>query len=1179
MAQDLQRARELFLHAVGQLPPEQWDAYLVQACGPDEELRRQAARLLQAHREAGSFLDQPAAGLAATGAFARGPEGGAAAVPPEIAGTVIGPYKLLEQIGEGGMGAVWMAQQTEPVKRLVALKLIKAGMDSKQVLARFEAERQALALMDHPNIARVLDAGTTAAGRPFFVMELVKGILITRYCDEHRLTPKERLELFVPVCQAVQHAHQKGIIHRDLKPSNVLIALYDGRPVPKVIDFGVAKATGQQLTERTLVTGFGAVVGTLEYMSPEQAELNQLDIDTRSDIYTLGVLLYELLTGTTPLDKKRLKEAAMLEALRLIREEEPPRPSTRLSTTASWPSIAVNRGLEPKRLRGLVRGELDWIVMKALEKDRNRRYETANGFALDIRRYLAGEPVRAAPASQWYRLRKLVRRHRGPVLAAGLVLLTLVGGIVATTWQALRATDAEAAAVADKTAAVEAKGVALTEADRNRRLLYSADVHMASQAWQSEEGTVAQCKDLLLAHVPGPGQPDLREFCWRYQWRLLHRGSVVRLPAVPRAAGVSADDRVVTLDESGKVNAWLISNRTAREQSTLGGAGVQDGTLSRNGEVAAVIDRDGSPKVFDVRSGRQKGRIRAPSALVNVKLSADGRFLVGVGRDKHARVWDAASGSELYDYLMIDPTAKEMDLSLDGKQLLASSTAEGTRVVLYRAGEEKPLVLNWEEGLGFNRLHGALSPDGKLAAVAVAGNYIEFYDTTTGKRPQSVLPTRSVATRVTFSPDGNQLAVGERTGLVTLWRLPRPTPVPAPLPPRGSGAGEGGGQPRPRNLKGHEAAIAALAFTADGRKLISIGQDNTARCWDLDDQEESRVVRKGGGDGLSYSPDGRYVAVADVDGIRVRDLASTDPPRSLTTRRSKRTVFSPDGRTIAGGPDHRVTLWDAKTGELLATLSEADPAERDPENGFSNLNALVFSPDGRWLAAGFGALFNWPRDAPQKVMVFDVAQRKVHRTFATPTQVSAVAFSAAGTLLAAAGHNGTVWLWDTSTWDEIGRWQGPAGTGYASILFLSVGQMGEAGRPGGILATGSRSGRIDLWDVRTRALAGQLQGHITLVSFMALSPDGRTLATASCDRSIKLWDTGTGRELRTLGREEGWVFCVAFSPDGNTLASTGLNGGVLRLWQASTKPTVAAELAELELQAKTSGRGTATQRQ
>src|SRR5437588_390083 len=308
----------------------------------------------------------------------------------------------------------------------------------------------------HHGAASVLDAGTTkgesggvSPGRLYFVMDLVKGVPITRYCDEHRLTPRQRLELFVPVCAAVQHAHQKGIIHRDLKPSNVLVARYDGKPVPRVIDFGVAKAAGQPLTDKTLVTGFGAIVGTLEYMSPEQAELNQLDIDTRSDIYALGVLLYELLTGTTPLERKRFQVVAFLEVLRLIREEEPPKPSTRLSTTEGLPAIAANRGLEPKKLSGIVRGELDWSVMKTLEKDRNSRYETANGLAMDLQRYLADEPVQAGPPGARYRLRKFVKRNRPQVIAAALVLLALLGGVVGTTWGLLRAEqsrrDAEAA--------------------------------------------------------------------------------------------------------------------------------------------------------------------------------------------------------------------------------------------------------------------------------------------------------------------------------------------------------------------------------------------------------------------------------------------------------------------------------------------------------------------------------------------------------------------------------------------------------------------------------------------------------------------------------------------------------------------------------------------------------------
>jgi tetratricopeptide (TPR) repeat protein len=422
--------RDIFIAALQQEDPAQRQDFLDEACAGQPELRRQVEDLLRLYQDAGSFLEKPAAEPPATGAFQDGAE---QASSLEVPGSLIGPYKLIEPVGEGGMGSVWMAQQSEPVKRLVALKLIKAGMDTKQVIARFEAERQALALMDHPNIARVLDGGTSG-GRPYFVMDLVKGVPITRYCDEHHLTPRQRLELFIPVCQAVQHAHQKGIIHRDLKPSNVLVALYDSRPVPKVIDFGVAKAAGQSLTDKTLVTGFGTIVGTLEYMSPEQAELNQLDIDTRSDIYSLGVLLYELLTGSTPFTREEMEKGGVLEMLRVIREQEPTRPSTKLSTAEGLPRLAANRGTEPARLTRLLRGELDWIVMRALEKDRNRRYESASAFAADLQRYLADDPVQACPPSLAYRLRKFTRRNKGRLAVAVGVFLAVTVMAASIGW-------------------------------------------------------------------------------------------------------------------------------------------------------------------------------------------------------------------------------------------------------------------------------------------------------------------------------------------------------------------------------------------------------------------------------------------------------------------------------------------------------------------------------------------------------------------------------------------------------------------------------------------------------------------------------------------------------------------------------------------------------------------------
>jgi serine/threonine protein kinase/tetratricopeptide (TPR) repeat protein len=449
---------QIFAEALAYAPGPERATYIDGVCSGDKSLRERLERLLRAHDDAKSFLESPATEVESSHTIERS--------LAEKPGTQIGPYKLLEQIGEGGMGVVYMAEQSEPVQRRVALKIIKPGMDSQQVIARFEAERQALAMMDHPNIAKVHDAGTTEAGRPYFVMELVRGVPITQFCDEHQLTARERLELLVPVCQAIQHAHQKGIIHRDIKPTNVLVAEYDQRPVPKVIDFGVAKAVNHQLTTKTIFTEVGQIVGTIEYMSPEQAKLNQLDIDTRTDIYSLGVLMYELLTGQTPFDRQRLRSAAFDEVLRIIREEDPPKPSTKLSSSQSLPSIAACRHTEPRQLTHQIKGELDWIVMKALEKDRDCRYDTATGLAMDLLRFLNDEPVQAGPPSSGYRLRKFLKRYRRHVVGAAIVLALLVGGIVGTTLGLLRALEAEARAralAADEAAARQEEAKARQE--------------------------------------------------------------------------------------------------------------------------------------------------------------------------------------------------------------------------------------------------------------------------------------------------------------------------------------------------------------------------------------------------------------------------------------------------------------------------------------------------------------------------------------------------------------------------------------------------------------------------------------------------------------------------------------------------------------------------------------------
>lgn len=516
-------------------PVHERGMFLRAACGDNHQLLQRIEKLLELHEQSGSFMNLPVGELEETIEH----------VVPDQSGSRIGPYKLLELIGEGGMGAVYMAEQTTPVRRRVALKLIKPGMDSRQVIARFEAERQALSLMDHPNIAKVLDAGTEGqltqpdrllkssqrdvstdnslppdlpqdplaepapvaaeswrrqpkrddlqgltSGRPYFVMELVNGIPITQFCHERRLTLRQRLELFIPVCQAIQHAHQKGVIHRDIKPTNVLVALYDGRPVPKVIDFGVAKAMHQPLTEKTMFTGLGQIIGTLEYMSPEQAQRNQLDIDTRSDIYSLGVLLYELLTGDTPFDRQRLRSAAIDELLRIIRDEDPPQPSTRLSTSGKLASVAEHCRSQPAKLTSLMRGELDWIVMKAMEKDRDRRYGTANSLALDIEHFLNDEPVQAGPPSALYRFRKFARRNRVWLLTASVVASAVCIGLVTASWQYLRATRAERQALA------------LVETERELRQSETLQRQRAEAAEDqaTEEASLARAMNEFLIH-------------------------------------------------------------------------------------------------------------------------------------------------------------------------------------------------------------------------------------------------------------------------------------------------------------------------------------------------------------------------------------------------------------------------------------------------------------------------------------------------------------------------------------------------------------------------------------------------------------------------------------------------------------------------------------------------------
>jgi eukaryotic-like serine/threonine-protein kinase len=621
-------AEVIFFAALEKRTAAECIAYLDVACGDDNNLRQRVERLLAAHPQVGNFLEPPtAAQIGAAGD--QGPPPGdnspewsntsetmSHAGPSDGIGSVVaGKYKLLETLGQGGMGTVFMAQQIEPVKRLVALKLIKLGMDSRQILTRFAAERQALALMDHPNIAKVLDAGATDAGRPFFVMELVKGVPITRFCDERQLSPRERLELFIPVCHAIQHAHQKGVIHRDIKPTNVLVALYDDRPVPKVIDFGVAKAAGSQLTDASLVTGFGAIVGTPEYMSPEQAQLNQLDIDRRSDIYALGVLLYELLTGTTPIDRKRFGEHALLEIMRLIREEEPPRPSARLSSSETLASIAATRKTEPARLTKLVRGELDWIVMKCLEKERSRRYEMANGLARDLERYLNGDVVEARRPSALYRLRKVMRKHRFAITAVSAFVGLLIVAAATSAVLAIKARRAEREAIAAQMRLAEAVEEAELAASR-----FQVDADLAELKSDQRTGVLK-----LIRTLKGMSPSD---------------AAVIRSVDLDRQRRELREFVTMAALANGQAFSTLLPPLSHE------GNAIRNSFTSASKPRVLTAGEDKTARLWDLADGRQIAILRRKDEKVlGAGLSPDGLTAFTDCSDGVVRLWETTDGT------------------------------------------------------------------------------------------------------------------------------------------------------------------------------------------------------------------------------------------------------------------------------------------------------------------------------------------------------------------------------------------------------------------------------------------------------------------------------------------------------------------------------------------------------
>jgi serine/threonine protein kinase/tetratricopeptide (TPR) repeat protein/WD40 repeat protein len=1094
-------AEEILVAAVEKKTPAERVAYLDGACGSDAALRSLVEGLLRSHEAAGSFLEQPL--------FEPSPT---LDQPPhsEKPSTVIGPYKLLQQIGEGGMGVVYMAEQTHPVQRKVALKLIKAGMDSKQVSARFEAERQALALMDHPNIARVFDGGATADGRPYFVMELVKGVPITEYCDEHRLTPRQRLELFLPVCQAVQHAHQKGIIHRDLKPSNVTVCLYDDKPVPKVIDFGIAKATGPKLTEHTLFTEFGAVVGTLEYMSPEQARLNQLDIDTRSDIYALGVLLYELLTGTTPLERKRLQGTGLLELLRLIREEEPPKPSTRLRTAETLPAIAANRGLEPRKLSGQLRGELDWIVMMALEKDRDRRYQTPHSLALDIQRYLHDETVLACPPSAGYRLSKFARRHKaGFVAAVGVVLavLLVVAGLALSN---LRIQQAQ-----------QRTEDALGDARREERA-------KSEQLWQA---LVAEARAIRLSHRPGQRIESLE---------ILERATeLARTLDLP-------PDKFHELRNAVTATLALPDLHLAGPWCTWP-ADTPGFDFDEAHAVYARTDRQGTCSIRRVADDAEIHRLKGLGAPAWVQLSRDAKFaaVTHATTPWEMRLWQL-DGVTPRLLLSEKPASGAVDFHPNGRQV-ALPYADGA-IGLFELPSGRPLG-RLAPDIPTREVNIALHPTEPVVAVSsYFGPVVQLRDLRTGLVVAS-LPPPARPTGVAWSPDGRTLAVGYvESNVVHLYD--RTT-----LQPYRTLEGAGAGVDLTFNHAGDRLATTAWGgavalfdvgtgqklftttvgsstrrFSRDDRRLAGAVQDGKVGIWQVGDSRENRtLVRKDLPAKINYHlaaihPDGRLLAVSMGDGFGLWDLATGSELAFIA-----RGVVVADLRFEPSG-----ALLTADLSGVFRWPIRADPGSPDrlvvgpPERLPLRVARIGQNRDGRVIVGCARPVGGWEADAGGWILHSDRPQQPIRLD--AGADIGWVAVSPDGRWVVTVPHPaGVAKVWDARDGrlvEQLPGWATGTPRFSPDSLWLSIPR--EDGR---LLAVGT-------WEPGPKVGGGGVY-----------APDGKLMALDIKDEVIRLVDAATGREIARLeGPQDDLLAWMGFTPDGTRLVMTGGRTRAIHVW-------------------------------
>jgi WD40 repeat protein/serine/threonine protein kinase len=1075
------------------MAPAERAVYLAEACHDDEWVRDEAQALLVAYEEAGDFIEEPA--MAKVSGLSMD------APPTNAMGRRIGPYQIAREIGRGGMGVVYLAVRADDeYHSQVAIKLAWPGQESSEMLRRFRQERQILANMDYPNIARLLDGGSTEDGLPYVVMEYIAGAPITDYCDERKLNVTERLKLFLTVCAAAAYAHRNLVIHRDLKPSNILMT-EDG--TPKLLDFGIAKLlTPDDQADLTALTCAGFRLMTPDYASPEQVRGEA--ITTVSDVYSLGVVLYELLTGHRPY---RFKNRLLPEIERVISEQDPERPSVMINrvvtetTSDGEPrkqrtpeSVSLPREGRPEKLSNRLAGDLDNILLMALRKDVQQRYQSVEQLSADIRRHLQGEKVVARQHTMGYRVGKFVRRHRMGVGATAGLIITLIAGIVTTSWQASRATE---------------------QVRINRRLLYAAHMNLAEQAWETTN--IARLRDLVEGQRPQPGEEDLRGFEWYYLWRLYHHnGEVFSLQHTKEVWSVAFSPDARTLaaaDDEGKVRLW----ETATGKEIAAFSGHTDGILSvawsHDGRKVATASTDKTVKLWDAATGQALATLTGHTKRVNAAaFSPDGKKLATGSDDGTVRFWDAATGTELMTIRSGARWLRCLAFSPDGRRL-ATGLSDAPWVTLWDAATgQELLALNGPVGLVRSV---AFSPDGTRLAAGGNNHTAGLWDANTGEELVLFKGHTSEIRAVAWSPDGKRLATGAADRTARLWD---------------AATGE-----ELASLKGHLGEVWSVAFSPNGKQLATSSVDFTVKLWELATALEfttlnftSRV------DSVAFSPDGSKLAAGGNSGSHAilwdaftgRELAILDVHAFGVSS----VAFSPDGKRLATVcKEQAAILFDVATGQELRTL----------RGHFDRVIAVMFSPDGQRLATG---------SSDHTAKLWDAASGQEITALKGHTDlVFAVAFSPDGNRLATGSYDHTAKLWDAATGRELATLKGHL----KPILSLAFSPDGK------MLATGSADGMVKLWQVSAGQELATFTGHGGHVNAVTFSPEGTRLATGSSDGLVKLWNVATGQELIALKAHTDAVSSVVFTPDGQTLVSGSLDHTV-RFWRAASESDRAA---------------------